>query len=385
MVCVISRSHKTQYSVVGIHPHHPYPTSLSSAALREMDFLDALIFDNPFSPPASYMNRFTDTLSQLPFIPTLQTPNTSFVRTAHWPSPRSSSPLLSSPSPTNLVQDFPAHRGPSMAQVSFQRSYPYNHSHFPHDGGSAITYQPHEAVVPYSQHIPPFRIDFNTASKGKKRPPRPANAFMLFRSDFLKRKLISTDQETRQHRLSIVAAKCWHKLSKEEKTKWFLEAEREKKRHARKYADYKFQPRRRTKPRREPKLASPPEEFESLCRLADTAYQEMVVDDENASSPSTVCTSIPGSPTPSPTPQIDTTELLFLENYGERPAFSSSSSTANLSVRSAQIPYIAATPDAIRDTGTMSSGVSHFVRSSRVLISYLTFFFAANSLPFIPR
>jgi hypothetical protein len=350
-----------------------------------MDFLDALNFDNPFSPHASSVTRFTDTLSQLPFIPTLQTPNTSFVRTAYWPSPRSSSPLLSSPSPTNTVQDFPMHRGPPTAQVSFQRSCPYNHSSFPHDGGPAITYQPHEAVVPHSQYVAPFRIDFNTASKEKKRPPRPANAFMLFRSDFLKRKLVSTDQETRQHRLSIIAAKCWHKLSKEEKTKWFLEAEREKKRHARKYVEYQFQPRRRTKTRRNPKLASPPEDFESLCRLADVAYQEMIDDDENASSPSTISTSIPGSPAPSPTPQIGTTELPFLESYGERPAFLSSSSAANLSVQRAQIPYIVASSDAIRDTGATSSGVSHFVRPSRVIFSYLTFFFAANSLPFIPR
>ncbi|KAI0291761.1 hypothetical protein BC826DRAFT_895070, partial [Russula brevipes] len=56
--------------------------------------------------------------------------------------------------------------------------------------------------------------------------PRPRNAFMLFRSDFLKRKLVSRDQEARQHKLSIIAAKCWHKLPREEKTRWFLEAER---------------------------------------------------------------------------------------------------------------------------------------------------------------
>ncbi|SRR6266702_3290930 len=35
MVCLISRSHKKEdgFPVVGIHPHHPYPTSLSSPAL----------------------------------------------------------------------------------------------------------------------------------------------------------------------------------------------------------------------------------------------------------------------------------------------------------------------------------------------------------------
>ena len=354
-----------------------------------MDFLDALTFDNPFPPPASSVTRFTDTLTQLPFIPTLQTPNTSSVRSTYWPSPRSSSPLLSSPSPTNTMQDFPVHRGPPTTQVSFQRSYPYNSSPFPHNGSPVITRQHHEAVAPYSQNIAPFRVDFNPASKERKRPPRPSNAFMLFRSDFHKRKLVSKDQETRQHRLSIIVAKCWHRLSKEEKTKWFLEAEREKKRHARKYADYKFQPRRRTKIKCEPKLASPPEEFESLCRLADVAYQEMkMIDDdlarENVNTPSTICTSIPGSPIPSPTPQIDMTERPFSEGYGEWPAFSSSSSAANHSVRGAQIPYIPTGTDAVRDTGAMFSSVSHFVQPSHSLFSYFVVSFVTDSLSFIP-
>ena len=333
-----------------------------------MDFLGASMFDGPFSPPAPSISQFTDPPSQLPFIPTVQTPNTSFVRNAYWPSPACSSPLLGSPSLANTVQDFPVHRGLRTAQVSFQRPYPYSLSTLPRNGGPAVTYQHHEAVVPYSQHVAPVRIDFNLnpVSKEKKQPPRPANAFMLFRSDFLKRKFISRDQETRQHRISIIAAKCWHRPSKEEKKKWLLEAEREKKRHALKYAGYKFQPRARTKTRREPKLAPPPHEFESLCRLADMAYQEIINDHlarENATSPSATSTSVSTLPTPPPTPQIDTTELRFLEGFREqvvRPTFFSSAAAANLLVRSAQLPYMAATISAIRDTGTMSRGVGHF-------------------------
>lgn len=330
--------------------------------------LDALTFDDPFSPLASSMTRFTDARSQLPFIPTIKTPNTSFVRNAYWPSPGSSSHLLGLPGQSNMMKESPIHWGLRTAPVSFQRPYSYSPSPFPHNGGPAVTYQHHEAVVPYSQHISPFRVDFKpTLKEKKKRPPRPANAFMLFRSDFLKRKVISNDQETRQHRISIIAAKCWHRLSKNEKEKWFLEAEQEKKRHALKYVDYKFQPRTRTKTRRERKLAPRPEEFESLCRLADMAYQEIINDDqahENATSPSTAPTLVSASPTPSHTPQIDTTELPFLDDHGKQavqPAFSSLASGANLSARSAQLPYMAATMDAIRDTGTTSRGVSRSI------------------------
>jgi hypothetical protein len=215
---------------------------------------------------------------------------------------------------------------------------------------------------------------------------------MLFRSDFLKRKVIAKDQETRQHRLSIIVAKCWHKLSKEEKDKWFLEAEREKKRHALTYASYKFQPRaRRTKTGREPKLAPLPEEFESLCRLADVAYQEIINDDlarETASSPFTISTPEPTSSTAqSPTPQI---ELPFTDGYTReqvvQPTFLPSAAAANLSARSAQLPFLAAIMDAIRDTGATSTsrGVSRFRRSSRALFSYLVLFRGRRFVAFHP-
>ena len=386
MVCLISRSHKKkdESRVVGIRPHHPYPTSLSLLAPcnRAMDFLDAPIFDGLFSLPAPSLPQSTDTLSQLPFIPTTQTPNTSFVRSSYWPSPGSSSPLPAYPSLTNTEQDFPFHRGMRTAQFSFQRPYPYSLSPLPHDCGPAVAYRRYEAVVPYSQHVTPVPIDHPV----KKRPPRPANAFLLFRSDFLKRKLISSDQETRQHRLSIIAAKCWHSLSKEEKEKWFLEAERVKERHALQHAGYKFQRRTRTKSRREPKLAPPPpDDFESLCHLADMAYREIINDDlahEDAKlrshglgrSPSTASASVFASPTPFPTPQIDTIELPFLEDCGEQVGQPTFSATANLSVRTAQpLPYMIVPIDKTLDTSTATS---HDVRSlhttpSRALFSYL--------------
>ncbi|KAH9062244.1 hypothetical protein EDB87DRAFT_329794 [Lactarius vividus] len=324
-----------------------------------MDFLDTSMFDSPFSLPAPSIPQFTDT--RLPFVPTTRTPNTPFVRNAYWPSPGTPSPFPGIHSPTNTVEDSPVPRGPRTAQVSFQRPYPYSLNPLPHIGVPEATYQHHEAIIPYSQRVAPVRVDFNIVSKEKKQPPRPCNAFMLFRSDFLKRKFISRDQETRQHRISIIAAKCWHRLSKEEKKKWFLEAEQEKKEHALKYAGYKFQPRSRTTTRREPKLAPPPEEFESLCRLADMAYQEIIHDDlarESATSPSTASTSVSASPTPPPTTQIDMTELPFSECYGEQigqPTFSPFAAAANYSVRSTQLPYMAAGVDAIRNT-TISRG-----------------------------
>ena len=145
--------------------------------------------------------------------------------------------------------------------------------------GPVADYQPHGSLFPYSQHSP-FPCTDSETDPTEKRPPRPraSNAFILFRSDFLRRKLISRGQEARQHKLSIIAAKCWHKLTREEKRKWFLEAEREKKAHALKYGDYRSQARTRARTRRESRIVASPGELEHLGRLADMAYQEIIND-----------------------------------------------------------------------------------------------------------
>ncbi len=372
MVYIISPWYKREMSplLLAYSPPLPYFPFIVSPPSRDMDFLDALPFDDTFSKPAPFISQFTDPRHQFPFIPANQAPNVSFVRTAHWPSLKSSSPLQGTPGPSNTVPDFPVHQGTRTTQAPFQRLLSYGLT-----PSLLLTHHPYEAVVPHSQLISPSRVDFDPVPKAKRRPPRPSNAFMLFRSDFLKRNFVR-DQETRQHRLSIIAGKCWHRLSKDEKNKWFSEAEREKKRHALKYAGYRFQPRRRTKIRREPKPASPPEDFESLCRLADMAYEEIINDDlarENTTPPSPTSTSVSPSPTiTTPPTQIDTAELPFLEGYGEqvvqRP-FSTPAGEADPFVRSAQLPYL--TIDPIRDSDIMSCGVGHFRRPPRASYSDL--------------
>ncbi|TFK75969.1 hypothetical protein BDN72DRAFT_359116 [Pluteus cervinus] len=49
---------------------------------------------------------------------------------------------------------------------------------------------------------------------------RPPNAFILFRSDFLKRKVIPKNVECRQQHLSRVVGEIWRMLSEEEKAVW---------------------------------------------------------------------------------------------------------------------------------------------------------------------
>ncbi|KAA1466687.1 hypothetical protein DENSPDRAFT_847042 [Dentipellis sp. KUC8613] len=72
--------------------------------------------------------------------------------------------------------------------------------------------------------------------------PRPPNAFMLFRSDFLKQKIIPHEVERRQQNLSRIAGECWNMLPSAEKKKWQDQAARALKEHQAKFPSYRFTP-----------------------------------------------------------------------------------------------------------------------------------------------
>ncbi|KAJ8086544.1 hypothetical protein PM082_005367 [Marasmius tenuissimus] len=76
----------------------------------------------------------------------------------------------------------------------------------------------------------------------RKRVPRPPNAFMLYRSDWLKQNHIPSTVERRQQALSCVAGECWNMLPPEEKQKWQAKAAEAYRVHQLKYPDYKFSP-----------------------------------------------------------------------------------------------------------------------------------------------
>ncbi|KAF9462586.1 hypothetical protein BDZ94DRAFT_710380 [Collybia nuda] len=72
--------------------------------------------------------------------------------------------------------------------------------------------------------------------------PRPPNAFMLFRSDFLKKGVIPSHIERRQQNLSRIAGQCWNLLPVEEKEKWQEKAAKVLTEHQKQNPDYKFTP-----------------------------------------------------------------------------------------------------------------------------------------------
>jgi hypothetical protein len=240
-------------------------------------------FLSPTPDPASSATLRTPSL----FIASTQALNSLYhPHGTRWPGAQFPSFVQRSPSPTNAMPSISVQRE-AQAQAPFQAA---DLSLSCLTNGPAVDYQSPTYLSPHSQHPPSLCTDSFGTDLKEKRPPRPSNAFILFRSDLLKRKFIFKGRETRQHKLSVIAAKCWDKLTREEKRKWFLEAEREKKAHAIKYADYWAQSlslsrgaRARSRSKDESRfIASSPSprdlEQERLGRLADMAYEEIIND-----------------------------------------------------------------------------------------------------------
>ncbi|KAI0659901.1 hypothetical protein C8Q70DRAFT_914493 [Cubamyces menziesii] len=84
------------------------------------------------------------------------------------------------------------------------------------------------------------------AAHGKKKPenhiPRPPNAFILFRSSFIKKQHVSSEVETNHSTLSKIIGLTWQNLPHEERQVWHAKAKAALEEHKRKYPQYAFRP-----------------------------------------------------------------------------------------------------------------------------------------------
>ncbi|KAF8124564.1 high mobility group box domain-containing protein, partial [Boletus edulis] len=72
--------------------------------------------------------------------------------------------------------------------------------------------------------------------------PRPPNAFMLFRADFVRQKHVPGLIETNHDSPSKIIGDCWRSLPLEEKRVWEIKAKQEKEAHSKRYPGYRFKP-----------------------------------------------------------------------------------------------------------------------------------------------
>ena len=93
---------------------------------------------------------------------------------------------------------------------------------------------PDEGLVPRRQ------------AHAKKKPenhiPRPPNAFILFRSSFIKSQHVSTEVETNHSTLSKIIGLTWQNLPEEERQLWHSKAKEALDEHKRKFPKYAFRP-----------------------------------------------------------------------------------------------------------------------------------------------
>ncbi|KAG1743821.1 hypothetical protein EDB19DRAFT_541463 [Suillus lakei] len=110
----------------------------------------------------------------------------------------------------------------------------------------------------------------NRTSHAKRQPaghiPRPRNAFILFRCDFVQQKKIPGHVECDHRNLSRIAGKIWRGMKKEQQKPWIDLALKEKERHAKMYPGYKYMPVQQTSKQRKVKsdrIAKEERELES--------------------------------------------------------------------------------------------------------------------------
>ncbi|KAG6897063.1 hypothetical protein C0992_004382, partial [Termitomyces sp. T32_za158] len=129
---------------------------------------------------------------------------------------------------------------------------------------SPESHSPTTALFPPSEMPapPPSR---RRAPPGKRRSmgyiPRPPNAFMLFRADFVRQKHVPGTIETNHGSLSKIIGNCWRSLPLEEKKVWEVKAKHAKAEHKARYPDYRFRPvHNKNKEKKKDKMLTTPED-----------------------------------------------------------------------------------------------------------------------------
>ncbi|KAJ3481962.1 hypothetical protein NLI96_g7302 [Meripilus lineatus] len=104
---------------------------------------------------------------------------------------------------------------------------------------------PADAIFPPSE-TPASAPSRRRVPPGKRRSlgyiPRPPNAFMLFRADFVRQKHVPGSIETNHGSLSKIIGNCWRALPLEEKRIWENRAKKAKAEHRERYPNYRFRP-----------------------------------------------------------------------------------------------------------------------------------------------
>ncbi|KAG2017277.1 specific transcriptional repressor [Coprinopsis cinerea AmutBmut pab1-1] len=97
-------------------------------------------------------------------------------------------------------------------------------------------------LFPPAEEKAPARKTPHSKKKPENHIPRPPNAFILFRSSFIKSQHVSTSVETNHSTLSKIIGMTWKNLSEAERQVWHAKAKVAQEEHRRKFPKYAFRP-----------------------------------------------------------------------------------------------------------------------------------------------
>lgn len=150
-------------------------------------------------------------------------------------------PLVDNPMPMPPLVDNPS---PPMTFTFAANMSPlaFNPDYEPEEPATRFELLPDDDV--YS--TPPSSPGLERTSHAKKRDagyiPRPPNAFILFRSSFIRAQHVTEKIEGNRSTLSKIIGKYWKALPREEREVWEEKAVRAQAEHRRKYPDWRFKP-----------------------------------------------------------------------------------------------------------------------------------------------
>ncbi|KAF8206579.1 hypothetical protein K438DRAFT_1817465 [Mycena galopus ATCC 62051] len=102
---------------------------------------------------------------------------------------------------------------------------------------------PCQSFIFASDEPSPARRTTHTRKKSDNHIPRPPNAFILFRSSFIKSQSVSTEVETNHSTLSKIIGLTWKNLPPEERSVWHAKAMDAVAEHKRNFPTYAFRPK----------------------------------------------------------------------------------------------------------------------------------------------
>ncbi|KAF9555082.1 hypothetical protein CPC08DRAFT_598739, partial [Agrocybe pediades] len=120
----------------------------------------------------------------------------------------------------------------------------------------------------------------------KKRPenhiPRPPNAFILFRSSFIKSQQVSNKIETSHSTLSKIIGLTWQSLSKEDRKVWHAKAKEALDEHKRKFPEYSFRPTQNKGPEKRRVKEIEPKDMKRCTKIAQLIVEGKKGEELNA-------------------------------------------------------------------------------------------------------